>query len=164
MDHQHARALVLGLKERPAMIPVDTDYFTKILENVRMPESSRFYETVGSNKQRHEDGEDFYVLSIRRVLRNRNAKNYTYTPWKQLMDTFLERIGSYSSDRLTRLLRTDEELELRLEQAPSPWSLLGKLVTYYGSGETVSRPILYIPGANLDWVLAWEAEHTIRSI
>jgi len=165
MDKTIAENLIVELSKHPRIIPLDKDFFIKILISMDVPESSRFYENLPDKEQTLQDGDNFYLLSLRRILRNNNAQDYKMSKWKNIYKSIISSSGAYSSDVLTRNLRADKDLVKIMSECEQPFSLLGKFKSYdinnsYNGISTIIRPILVIPGA-MDSVLKWEEANII---
>ncbi len=167
MDKSTAEPLMDAFGKHFTAFKPDREMFLSMLLAQPVPDSSRFYEKLPDNRQVfEEDNTRYHCLSLRRILRNMNARAFMPHPVKAAIDDFFKRIGVYSSHSLTRSIRANNDLVRLLDTSEYPCSLLGKFETYdYGNPDEVlyiaKRPILIIPGAEgFEDVLKWEEEHT----
>ena len=167
MDLKTASVLVDGLCRHPEIIRPDSEFFTEILLGVSVPESrKRFYEDLPGRQQECQETGRYHCLSLRKVLRNGNARNYQLNPLTKAWENVLSSVGAYSSDSLTRSLRANPDLVDMMAECGQSLSLLGKMRTYdYGNPEetlfVISRPILIIPCAEHTTALDWERSNTL---
>ena len=74
MERKDAELLINELAKHPRVIPFDKGIFIDELFLTEVKDSSRFYEGLPYREQSSRESMDcYYVLSLRRVLRNRNA-------------------------------------------------------------------------------------------
>lgn len=123
--------------------------FKEVLMSDISEQSERFYEKLPHKSQTLVESEmRYYSLSLRRLLRNRNAKDFELTPTKAAYERLLSKLGIYSSDAMTRSLRLDQDIVNMMSACEHPFSVLGKLQTYEIGRENVllrrTRPILLI--------------------
>ena len=167
MDQKTVSVLVDGLSQHSGIITPDRRAFTKTLLGVGVPNSKRFYEDLPEREQVIQEDSRYHRLSLRRILRNENARDYRLNPLTQAWEAVLSFVGAYSSDSLTRSIRADPELVEMMARSPHPLSLLGNLRTYdYDNPDehlfVISRPVLVIPGAtDTAHILSWENVNTI---
>lgn len=166
MDNVIAEKLLDALKRRPEIVTPDSKLFLEMLVSTNVPESSRFYEVLPDREQVVQETNRYHRLSLRRVLRNKNARAYQLGAWKRVVQEAISILGIYSSDALTRNLRANKELVGIMGECEAPFSLLGKFQTYDfdNPDETlfiITRPVLIIPGAK-DTVKIhdWESVNT----
>lgn len=166
MDTKIAERLVGELGRHGGIIIPDNELFLPILVSADVPESSRFYETLPCRRQLAQETGCCHYLSLRKILRNRNARKYQLSQLKKAYEAVASAIGAYSSDALTRNLRADAALLEMMEGCEEPFSLLGKFQTYDydnpdGTLFVVTRPVLVIPGAkNTMPIQSWEEANT----
>jgi len=166
MDKGLAELLVGEFVKHCTVTQPDSRLFLDVLASAEVPDSSRFYEELPDKKQLIDDTGSYHYLSLRRVLRNANAKSATPAVWKRCVEGFATLFGIYSSDVLSRRLREDRELVHMMQSCDAPFSLLGKLESYDfdNPGEklyVVTRPVLVIPGFACAWrVNEWEKANT----
>ncbi len=165
MDRGEAEVLVEGLRKRPEFDSLDSGLFTDALESTEVPPSSRFYEETPDVQHTMRDSDRVQFLSVRRVLRNENARNYQLSLLKRGFEAAASALRVYSSDALTRRLRADNDLVKIMAECWHPFSLLGKLQTYdYSNPDSAvitTKPILIIPDAgDIETILRWEDANT----
>jgi len=166
MDREIAGKLVKELKKHRGLIAIDEELFLDVLVSSEVPKSSRFYEKLPYKQQAVEESNRYYYFSLRRLLRNRRAKDYQLSRWKKSYEAIASTFGIYSSDALNRNLRTDSTLIDMMAICEEPFSLLGKFQTYDfdNPNETlfiVTRPVLIIPGAkDMEKIYNWEEANT----
>ena len=167
MDKKVAEKLVDELERQHRAIPIDKGMFIDILMSFPILKSSRFYEELPDKQQLIEESGRYHYFSLRRVLRNKNAKNYRLSRAKQAYEALASTLGIYSSDVLSRKLRADKELVKMIADNENPYSLLGKFKTYDfdNPDETLfimTKPVLAIPDAkNIAKISDWEEANTI---
>lgn len=161
MEEKYAVQLVGELAKHPAIykpIEIDEGRLLKILESENIPEnSSRFHEDLSSEFKQlyYEYGcdERYFSISVRRILRNRNVRNYRLSLPKKMWESLVSEFGIYDSDGLTRKIRGNQNLVNLIGECKIPFSLLGKFETYdltSGTEKTKKRPLLIIPGISED--------------
>jgi len=166
MDKEIAEILIDELGRHSEMIVPDRELFLEILLKTNVPESSKFYEILHDKQQLLEETNRYHYFSLRRILRNRNARDYQLSKWKQTYEAVASALGIYSSDVLSRKLRSDKDLVGIMEESKHPFSLLAKLQTYDfdNPDETlfiITRPVLIIPDArDTKKILDWEKTNT----
>jgi len=166
MDRKIAETLVDELGRHGSLVTPDRDLFLNELVSVDVPYSSKFYEVTPGKQQLVEETGRYHYLSIRRVLRNRNAKDYQLSQWKKAYEAIASAFGAYSSDALSRNLRADGTLVEMMARCDEPFSLLGKFQSYDfdNPDETlfvVTRPVLVIPGVkDMKPIHDWEEANT----
>ena len=165
-----AESLVDELEKHRAIISPDRNIFLDVLVATNVPESSRFHEELPETRQLLTEDANcrYHYLSLRRILRNRNVRMSSISGIKAAVcDALSSAFGMYSSDVLSRKLRTDPELVGLMARCEAPFSLLGKFQTYdYNNPDetlfVATRPVLIIPGASDSAnVLNWEQANTI---
>ena len=174
MERYLAEILIGGLESHPPLTPgilADKNYFVNLLVSTQLKPSRRFYEEVGSNEAviQNPAMDLTHYVSIKRVLRNRLAKEYKLSWLKARYEAAASAFGIYDSDALTRKLRIGEDIVRMMAEAAQsgqPYSLLGKLETVDGILEKISRrPLVIIPNVgDLSRILAWEDANTSPSI
>ena len=179
MDESLAEHLVAELKRQHPLMQPNESLFLNMLVSAEVPDSRRFYEDLPDTQQLIQESDCYHFLSLRRVLRNRNAEDYIrsvlrnrnaedyrLSRWKRAYETIASALGFYSSDSLSRNLRADQAMVALMAECKEPFSLLGKLQTYdYSNADQVlfviTRPLLVIPGVNVRTFLdLWETENT----
>lgn len=166
MDEGVAETLVGELVRHSGIITLDKNLFLDLLVSTDVQESSRFYEALPDQQQPVQETNRCHYLSLRRILRNGNARNYQISRWKKAYEAFASVLGVYSSDALSRSLRANKDLIEMIAGCDCPFSLLGKLQTYDfdNSDQTlfiITRPILIIPNAsNIKPIINWEKANT----
>ncbi len=157
-----AEILFKELEKHPYTIQPSKEDFINKLVSVDVPESSRFYEKLPSLLfDKSQSGCD-YILLLRRILRNKNAKQHQLKGLKKIGGNIIDLLGGYSSDDLTRRLRTNETIVSMMNKCEYDFSLLGKMLTYDGTDPRyekveITRPILLVPNAkDVDIILDWE--------
>ncbi|MBI2043228.1 hypothetical protein HYT25_02460 [Candidatus Pacearchaeota archaeon] len=171
MDRDVASKLVEELSKHTLIFPIDEDKFLEILMVLDVPESSRFYHDMPENEQILNESDRYHYLSLRRVLRNRNAANYKLSGAKKLWEKTFSRFFIYDSNILTRRARIDEDIAELMIKCEFPFSLLGKLETYDSNdGDKpllhIKRPVLVIPDLTESeslLVSRWERSNSIVS-
>lgn len=167
MDIKIAESLLSELGRHSGIVTPDRRLFLDILVSTDVPESSRFYEGLPDKQQLVQETGRYHFLSLRRVLRNRNARSYQLSQWKKAYESITSVFGAYSSDALSRNLRTNRDLVEMMAECREPFSLLGKFQTYDfdNPDETlymVTQPVLVIPGAkDTKSICDWETANTI---
>ncbi|MBI4162476.1 MAG: hypothetical protein HY513_02240 [Candidatus Aenigmarchaeota archaeon] len=168
MDEYVADALLDKLSGHQGLMPLDRAKFQHLLIAANVPDSSRFYDDLSGHSQAFpaiqqiEDDRRYGRFSLRRILRNRNVRDYRLSTPKRALETVLAAFGTYSSDSLSRSIRANKHVVELMAICPYPFSLLGKLETFdYGNTDErlfrVIRPILVIPGTQDDApVYRWE--------
>lgn len=172
MEEKHASVLIKGLSKHQGIMPVNEKIFMEILASFNVPDSSRFHERMPVNPQLLDEGSRFYLLSLRRVLRNANAGSSNPSKLKQMWDKITLEFGAYNSTALTRDIRRNSPLVEMMRRSEYPFSLLGKFETYeVVSGNSdqpvlyTARPILIIPGVSendLQRIYTWEEKNIRR--
>lgn len=166
MDKNIAEALVEELGIHGGLVILDRGLFLNELVSTEVPKSSRFHEVLPGERQLVEETGRYHYLSLKRVLRNENARHYQLPQWKKAYEAIASAFGVYSSDALSRNLRSDGTLIEMLARCEEPFSLLGKFQSYDfdNPDETlfvVTRPVLVIPGVkNMDPIYNWEKANT----
>ncbi len=166
MDEEVAESLISEFERHSGIIRPDRDFFLNILLSADVPGSSRFYEVLPGNGQLLEEFSCHHYLSLRRVLKNKNAKNYSLSKWKSIYGTIASELGIFSSDALSRKIRTNKDLMNIMAKCEHPFSLLGKLQTWHyqnarGESFSTTKPILVIPKSeNISKILDWEEKNT----
>ncbi len=167
MEREIAERLVDELGKHSGIISPDKKLFLDVLISADIPESSRFYETL-QNKQQFVDGTDqCHYLSLRKVLRNNNAKDCLLSQWKKAYESFISTFSFYSSKSLSRNLRADKGIMEMITECKEPFSLLGKFKTYdYNNHEEelfiITKPILIIPGVkDMKQIYNWEEANAV---
>ena len=92
MDKEVVKNLVSELKRHSEIVIPDDQLFSKMLISTDVSESSRFYEELPDKRQLVEETGRYHYLSLRRILRNKNAKNYKLSKLKRIY----EKIGRAS--------------------------------------------------------------------
>ena len=167
MDQEIAATLVDTLKRHSWIIPPNREIFMKVLTSTEVPDSSRFYEKLPDNEQLLKETDRYHKLSLRMVLRNRNAKDYRLSPLKKIWEDWTSTLGIYSSEVLSRNLRANSDLIDMMAASEHPFSLLGKQKTYdYSNAREdlfrATRPVLVIPGqSDIIAILDWENANII---
>ncbi len=167
MEREIAERLVNELGNHSRIISPDKKLFLDVLVSTDIQESSRFHEVLQDKQQLAEESDSYYSLSLRRILRNSNAKRYKLSQWKKAYESFISTFSFYSSDSLSRNLRADKGIIEMMAECKEPFSLLGKFKTYDfdNSEETlfvVTRPVLVIPGVrDTNRIYGWEEANTI---
>jgi hypothetical protein len=167
VERQLAETLVDELAKHPHIIHPDKEFFIQILMAAEIPESSEFSEKLPLKEQSLvEPNNNYHLLSLRRVLKNRNIIDREFHEWDRTVAFFLSVFKGYSSDALTTNIRVNGVANLMAE-CKHPYSLLAKLQSYdvnHSSGKTyrITRPLLIIPQAkDLDQILHWETKHVL---
>ncbi len=166
MEKELVKILVDGVARHSGIIAPDRELFTRSLTSIDIPESSQFSVTIPDTAHVVDDDGRRHVLSLRRILRNKNASHYYLSPWKKQLEAVASACGFWSSDILTRQLRADKDLVQMMEECKCPYSLLAKFVTYdYSNPDetlfTITKPILVILGAkDTRKISAWEDKNT----
>jgi len=83
MDKKIAETLVNEFERKVRIVRPDKKLFFDVLVSADVPESSRFYEFLPDEKQYVQEAGRYHHLSLRRVLRNANAKDYQLSQWKK---------------------------------------------------------------------------------
>ncbi len=166
MDGKIANKLVSELRRHGGLIIPDEKLFLELLTSTDVPESSRFYEKLPDREQLSEGTGYYHYLSLRKVLRNRNAGRYKLPQWKKAYETMMSTFGVYSSDILSRNLRANDKLMKIMMECGEPFSLLGKFKTYEFNNPReelfiINRPVLVIPGVrDMTQIDNWEKRNT----
>ena len=162
MDRQLAEGLVNELRKHSGIVTPDRELFLNMLASTNVVESSRFCEVLPDTQQLVEEPDRYHYLSMRRLLRNENARDYQLSQWKRACEAIGSAFGVYSSDVLSRTLRADRGLIEMMATCGEPFSLLGKLQTYDSDNFdnilfVITRPILVVPGVrDMKRVYDWE--------
>ncbi len=168
MKKDMAESLVSELEKHPALrstVRENRQYFIDILVSTEVPESTRFYEKVKPNilEVPGLDNDQIHYISLRRVLRNQQAKEYQL-PWlKSQIESLASFLGIYDSDVLTRNIRANKELVDMMSASSNDFSLLGKLETLEIVPERVYKsPILVIPDSpDFSKIYLWEHANSL---
>jgi len=165
MERKLAENLVLELARRRDIVVPNRRFFTDILADTEVSESSRFYEALPNNQRTIQESGRYHCLSLRRVLRNRNAKSHQLSQVERGYEALVSGLGIYSSDVLSRSLRADEDLVEMMSECEEQFSLLGKFQTYdYENPDKVTvltKPVLIIPGfVGVEEIHKWERDNT----
>ncbi len=162
MQPRIADELIGGLECRIKGLPNPED-FVAALERTEVAQSKRFYEPLPLDPQLIQDGEQrYHMVSIRRILRNRNAYEQHLAGPKKWWANMVFGMGVYSSNVLTRQLRTNPAVVGLLQTADAPYSLLAKVETFKFDNPQdqlfiITKPMLIIPGKeNSPAVHEWE--------
>ena len=169
MERAAAEQLFEGFSQHPIIkgLHPNSEIFLPLLKRKYMSDSSRFSEELPEKDQPIiESSEVYHKLSLRRVIRNRNAKKHEIGRVKAKAIRVISHIPFvYSSVNFARDLRTHPELIDLMDRCEYDFSVLGKVATYDSSGGENSsmirttRPILIIPSVDdMDKVLAWEGK------
>ena len=167
MDRQLAEQLVQGLQTHSHIDLSDPGMFIDLLVASDIPGFSRFYQWLPENSQSMDESSVEYTISLRRVLRNITAKDYQLSLFKRGVETVASAIGIYSSDVLSRRLRSNPDLVELMTNEEMPFSLLGKLqrtdsASVDGTIYRATSPILVIHGAlDNQAVKEWEQANTV---
>lgn len=169
MEQILAEKLVDELNKHPQIIEPNKKKFTDLLVSVDIPESKRFYEDLPENSQLSTGTslDSYHYLSLNKVLRNKNAKDYFLSKFRQKYESWASIYGISSSNILTKL-RMNTDLMVMIATCEHPFSLLGELETH-DSEDTldrhlfvIKRPILVVPKTkNMEKILEWENKNTI---
>jgi len=173
MDKNIAKLLVEETEKR-RIIALNNEQKNKLialLESTPISDdSSRFHEIITElpdNDVLIEDGGDrYHYIQLRRILRNKNAKDYQQSGMKRLYERAVSLFGIYDSNVLTRRIRGNKELVDMMVQCSCPFSLLGKLETWDYSNKdekmfAITKPIFVIPNAkNTEAISKWESDNT----
>lgn len=164
MEKDIAEILVEELSKHERAFPVDKKFFMGTLTKADVPDSSRFYEELPYEAQSVDDQEIMHSLSLRRVLRNRNAEDYQLSPFKRAFEAVTSAFNIYSSDVLSRSMRSDKDIVRLMSECSQPYSLLAKFRSYdYSDHENPKievSPVLIIPGADRTAIDRWEDSNT----
>ncbi|MEA3248197.1 MAG: hypothetical protein U9Q73_00665 [Nanoarchaeota archaeon] len=166
MDRKIAKTLVDELEKHGSLVTPDRKLFLNELVSAYIPESSKFYEVLPGEKQSVQESGRYHYLSLRRILRNGNAKDYQLSQGKKTYEAIASAFGAYSSDTLSRNLRSDGTLVEMMARCDEPFSLLGKFQSYDfdnpgGALFVVTRPVLVIPNAkDMKPIHDWEEANT----
>jgi hypothetical protein len=166
MDKDVAEKLLNELGRHGGIVIPDYQLFLDVLISTDIPECSRFYECLTDKQQLVQETGRYHYLSLRRVIRNVNAKDYQLSQWKKMYEAVASAFGVYSSDSLSRNLRANSTLVEIMARCEEPFSLLGKFQSYNfdNPDETlfvVTRPVLVIPGLkDLEPIYDWEEKNT----
>lgn len=170
MDRNVAEKLAADLERHTPLTPnllPNKNYFLDLLISTDMSVSRRFYEEVAPNQVFIPDNatSQHHSLSIRRVLRNNQARDYQLSRLKGLYEAASAALGIRDSDILTRRLRMDGSLARLMAEAAlhgQPYSLLAKLETFDElSRKMVTRPLVIIPDSAPERVSSWENANTV---
>ncbi|MEK6842782.1 MAG: hypothetical protein AABX84_03115, partial [Nanoarchaeota archaeon] len=153
MDKSIVETLINELSRHAPFSSIEKGMFLDVLLNLDVPESSKFYQDIPENEQLLNDGGRYHYLSLRRVLRNRNAANYQLSRTKKLWEMGMSMLKVYNSNVLTRRARIDGNIVDLMTRCIFPFSLLGKFDTYEPNEPDkpllhIRRPVLVIPGLN----------------
>ncbi|MEK6800765.1 MAG: hypothetical protein AABY05_02430 [Nanoarchaeota archaeon] len=166
MDEEIAKKLLDELGKHRSIVRPNNQLFLDILLSTDVSESSRFHEALPDRQQRVEENGFYYSLSLRRILRNKNAQNYQPLLWKKAGGSIASALGFYSSDALSRNLRANKDLVKMMMECQEPFSLLGKFQTYDDENPegilfAATRPILIIPDSkDMQQIYDWEEKNT----
>ena len=165
MERSLAESLIDELTKHLGIINPDKDLFLNILTSAEVPESSKFYEVLPNKQQLVEERKRYHYLSLRKVLRNRNAKENQLSLWKSKYESIASAFGICSSDVLSRNLRVNKDLIEMMDECKEPFSLLGEFQTYNfdNHDETlfiITRPVLVIPSVENRKPYNWENANT----
>ncbi len=169
MERKSAEFLYSEFLKHPYIFS-PTTRFVDALESVEISESSRFYEEIPNVQQVCMDCSSEYTLSLRRIIRNKNAVLSKVSGLKSVWRDVVSKIGMYDSDVILRDLREDNEIiEIMSSSLKGEYefSLFGKLDSLDSVSEKYSsRPVLVIPGMmfgeNLKKIVSWEEANTVR--
>lgn len=169
MDRKVVERLIAELEIHPPLTPIvlsNKSYLLDLLISTDMPVSRRFYEEVAPNQVSIQDDatSQYHSFSIRRVLRNNQARGYRLSGLKRLYEGALGAFGIHDSDVLTRRLRGDRDLVRMMTEAAQhgqPHSLLAKFETFDElSRKVATRPLVIIPDASPERISSWETANT----
>jgi len=166
LDKKIAEKLIDELEGHSGIIKPERELFLNILVSAEIPDSSKFYENLPEKKQLSEEFNRYHYLSLRRVLRNRNARNYRLSEWKKAYEAIASAMRIYSSDSISRNLRANKDVVEMMAECREPYSLLGKFKIYDFNNPdkalfVISRPVLIIPGAkDKGPIYEWENDNT----
>lgn len=187
MDRKIAEVLVEELERRPGK--VITPYRDKLisllvaqdihekararllinnLATPKIPKYNMFSIALPDNKYALtiEETYSYLNLSLHRILRNREVRQYNPSMIEKVVDFLFARIGVYSPDILVRKIAANEALVKLMDECEHPFSLLGEFQDIdYSQPERIvfSRvsPILVIPNVK-DYakISEWERQYT----
>lgn len=166
MDPAVAEALFGAFEKHLGILLPDRNAFLELLVETDVPDSSKFSEELPDKPQIITESDIYHCISLRRVLRNRNARNYKLSGAKKAWEAVAAGLGIYSSDVLTRKIRGEPGVVELMHVSDSPFSLLGKFETYdHANPENTlfkkTRPILIIPDLpNAQAIKNWEEANT----
>jgi hypothetical protein len=167
MDKSTAEPLMDAFEKHFTAFKPDREMFLPMLLSQPVPDSSKFYEKLPDNRQlMEEDDSMYYFLSLRRIIRNMNARAFMPGPVKTFFDGLLQKMGVYSSHSFTHSIKSSPDIVRLLDTSEYAFSLLGKLEIYeHGNPDDIlyiaKKPVLIIPGAEgIEDVLKWEEENT----
>ena len=167
MEEETAQILIKELRKHQALPQIDETIFLPIILRTNIDKSKKFQEPLSEIRQRSIEPEKEAYLSLRRVILNKNAKNYGLEEQENLVRYISAKLGVYSSNDLCRIIRANSILMEMISKCEEPFSLLGKLETSYFNEEnkitsSTIRPILVIPNAsNKNYIYDWEEKHEI---
>ncbi len=162
MDRKIAETLVVELGSHGSLIVPDKELFLNELVSTDVPESPEFYQKLPGKQQQVVESDRYHYLSLRKVIRNRNARAYQLSGLRKLYETIASAVGVSSTDPLDRNLRADSTLIEIMASCSEPFSLLGEFQShdYDYAGETLrmrTRPVLVIPGVKyMKHIYSWE--------
>lgn len=173
MNPRIAERLFEQLQRHSRIINPEKETFLKLLTETEVSESSMFYEELPTTEQilNEPSGERYFTLSLRRIIRNMNARESKLTGIKKIGSKIGQGLYLYSSTDLTRKLREDKYLmklmEESWERSRNPFSLLGKLEEFnwnnpQGALYRKTTPILVIPEfVNNIKATEWEQDNAV---
>ena len=167
MDEEIAKLLFKGLEAHADLFEFDGKQFLNELVLLKIHESLKFSKVLSGKKQSLFGIEGYYEFSLRKVLRNKNAKDYQLSEWEKVYESIVNSLGAYSSGVLSKNLRSNETLVDLMAQCKEPYSLLGKLqfsdMDYFEDILfRITSPVLIIPGVKDDiFIYNWEKANTI---
>lgn len=168
MDPAVAERLFEELSTHSGITPPNRKLFLRLLASTSVPESPDFHQTLPNERQLTQESSSYHYLSLRRILKNRNARDYQSPQWRRHLDRVasISPFRVYSSDALVRDLGANRKLMEMMAECPEPFSLLGKLKTYDWDNTAedlfiVTRPVLVIPGVeDREPIYEWEQART----
>jgi hypothetical protein len=172
MDVKVAERLVTELERHSRIVTPDRRLFLDELALTEIPEPFGPFQTLPGKTQLVTEGRNYYYLSLRRLLNNREARLGQMSLLRRIYNAVISTPRAYSSNSLIRGLMTDSALVDLMKGCSEPFSLLGKFQSYELNtvevdGEThedffvVTRPVLVIPGTkDMRRIHGWEEENT----
>jgi len=164
MDKHIAEQLVDELSQRKDIISVDRELFLQVLLPIDINTSTQFNKQLLQVQQLNQELGQMYFLSLHQVYVNKNATRYVPSHFRKIVEN-VESVLNHSDEFLTKRIRQDEGLVQLMKSSEYPYSLLGRFRTMDTETadnrlETITKPILIIPGVNDERIKQWEDTHS----
>jgi len=149
MERKNAEILLNCLAGNQYIISPDENIFMEVLTQYTPKNNSVFCEDLSENLQIRNEGNREFHLSLKRVLINKNVKEYAINKFGKKIEESL--LGKNFLDDVTRNIRTNDKLVELMASCEEEFSILGSfsvLNISYSEKQPftmMTRPVLLIP-------------------